>query len=126
VIVENKNVLAEKRGGEKATTNNRMELLGVIKALEFIKRKGAGSKPITVYTDSQYVQKGMTQWIAAWKVKGWKTSDKKPVKNQDLWQKLDALAAGFSLKWAWVKGHAGNPWNERCDTLAQKAIAAER
>ena len=116
-------LLVEKWGAERSTTNNRMELQAVIAALEAlaILRKG---EEVTVYTDSQYVQKGMTIWIKDWKSKGWKTSDKKPVKNQDLWQYLSALAAGFSVNWVWVRGHAGNEYNERCDALTQKAIAS--
>ena len=123
-------VLAEKWGGEKSTTNNRMELQAVIAALEDLPSMRLEDKKVTVYTDSQYVQKGMTLWMGEWKKKGWKTSGKEPVKNQDLWQRLDALASalvttgGFSLNWAWVKGHAGNEYNERCDALTQKAIAS--
>jgi ribonuclease HI len=114
-------VLAEKFGGEKETTNNRMELKAVIAALEALKRTKQGRKA-QVFTDSQYVQKGMTEWIEGWKRNGWKTSDKRPVKNQDLWQRLDALASDFSITWTWVKGHAGNKYNERCDVLTQRAI----
>ena len=121
-------ILAEKWGAEATTTNNRMELLAAISALEALPllcpEFSAESEKISIYTDSQYVQKGITLWIKDWKSKGWKTSDKKPVKNQDLWQRLDALAAGFPLNWLWVKGHAGNEFNERCDKLTQKAIAS--
>ena len=114
-------VLAEKFGAEKETTNNRMELMAVIAALEALKGMKQGRKA-QVFTESQYVQKGMTEWIQGWKRNGWRTSDKKPVKNQDLWQRLDALASDFSITWTWVKGHAGNRYNERCDALTQKAI----
>ena len=116
--------VAENWGGEKATTNNRMELMAVIEALKYLSRTKAAAKEVTVYTDSQYVQKGMSIWLKDWKSKGWKTSSKNPVKNQDLWQCLDSLAAGFSIKWIWVKGHAGDQFNERCDALTQKAIAS--
>jgi ribonuclease HI len=117
-------VVAEDCGGERYTTNNRMELHAVISALRALKRKTDLPRRITLYTDSQYVQKGITEWIHIWKGNSWRTSDKKPVKNQDLWLELDALTSEFSIAWNWVKGHAGNPYNERCDKLAQKAIAA--
>ena len=105
-------------GGEPDTTNNRMELTAVIRALEALKRPC----DIDLYTDSQYVQKGISEWISARKRRGWKTADKKPVKNADLWLQLDALAGGHRIKWHWVKGHAGHAENERCDELARKAI----
>jgi len=117
-------VIAENWGAEKSTTNNRMELMAVIAALEYLSTIQLPTEKITVYTDSQYVQKGMSIWMKDWKSRGWKTSNKKPVKNQDLWQCLDELSAGFSINWAWVKGHAGNELNERCDALTQKAIAS--
>jgi len=122
-------LIAEKWGAEKSTTNNRMELMAVISALEYllgVQAPACNSKTekVTVYTDSQYVQKGMTIWIKDWKSRGWKTSGKDPVKNQDLWQRLDTLATEFSINWVWVKGHAGNRYNERCDLLTQKAIAS--
>ena len=113
----------ENWGAESSTTNNRMELQAVIAALEKVSAKTVPGT-ITVYTDSQYVQKGITEWIKEWKSRGWKTSAKKPVKNQDLWQRLDALSAGLPITWVWVKGHAGNKYNERCDHLTQKAIAS--
>ena len=119
-------VLAENWGAEKDTTNNRMELLAVISALEALPGLKPGNEKLAVFTDSQYVQKGITLWIDEWKRKGWKTSDKKPVKNQDLWQRLDLLAAGLKPDWVWVKGHAGNEFNERCDSLTQIAIASNR
>ena len=106
-------------GGEKNTTNNRMELTAVIRALEALKRPC----PIKVYTDSVYVQKGMTEWIKGWKARQWKTADKKPVKNEDLWRALDELVANQEkVEWIWVKGHAGNVGNERADGLANKGV----
>ena len=117
-------ILAEDWGAEQSTTNNRMELQAVIAALVALHSLNAGSEKATVYTDSQYVQKGMTIWLEEWKKKGWKTRGKEPVKNRDLWQRLDGLAMGFSIIWLWVKGHAGNKYNERCDVLVQKAIAS--
>ena len=113
----------ENWGAEKSTTNNRMELQAVIAALEALSRLDPCPE-ITVHTDSQYVQKGITIWIKDWKSRGWKTSAKQAVKNQDLWQRLDALSGGLPITWVWVKGHAGNKNNERCDLLAQKAIAS--
>jgi ribonuclease HI len=105
-------------GGEPATTNNRMELLAVIRALEALKR----SSQVVVHTDSQYVQKGIYEWIHTWKRKGWKTADRKPVKNEDLWRRLDELAAQHQVKWRWVRGHSGHPENERADELANRGI----
>jgi ribonuclease HI len=107
-------------GGERDTTNNRMELTAVIKALESLKRVCR----IELYTDSQYVRNGITVWMRDWKRRGWKTADRKPVKNQDLWQRLDELAAGHEIHWHWVKGHAGHPENERADELANRGAAA--
>ena len=106
-------------GGERHTTNNRMELTAAIRALEALKKKGTSAR---VYTDSQYVIKGIEEWVGGWKARGWRTADKKPVKNQDLWERLDALAAQHSLEWHWVKGHSGVPGNERVDALANRAI----
>lgn len=110
----------ELSGGERATTNNRMELMAVIEALNALK------KPVraVVYTDSQYVQKGISEWIHGWKRKGWKTAGGDPVKNVDLWQALDAAARVHEVEWKWVKGHAGHPENERVDRLARDAIPA--
>ena len=105
-------------GGEPDTTNNRMELTAVIRALEALKRPSI----VAVHTDSQYVQKGISAWIHNWKRNGWRTSDKKPVKNADLWQQLDTLAQQHEIKWLWVKGHAGHPGNERADQLANRGI----
>ncbi|MDR1949695.1 MAG: ribonuclease HI [Spirochaetaceae bacterium] len=117
-------VIVEKWGGEKETTNNRMELSAALAALDMLRKLNIAPKRVVVFTDSQYVQMGMTQWIFGWKRNGWRTSDKGSVKNQDLWQRLDELAALFPITWEWVKGHAGNPFNERCDKLTQQAIAA--
>ena len=105
-------------GGERNTTNNRMELTAVIRALEALKRPVA----VHIHTDSQYVQKGISQWIHNWKKNGWRTSDKKPVKNADLWQRLDVLSGQHDVAWIWVKGHAGHPGNERADKLANRGI----
>lgn len=105
-------------GGEALTTNNRMELTAVIRALEALKRPVRAE----VHTDSQYVHKGISTWIHGWKKNGWKTADKKPVKNADLWQTLDALARQHEIRWVWVKGHAGHPGNEHADRLANRAM----
>ena len=117
-------IFAEDWGAEENTTNNRMELSAVISSLAALKRLETAPKQLSIYTDSQYVQKGMTEWIKNWKSRGWKTSDKQPVKNKDLWMILDALASEFTVKWIWVKGHSGNLYNERCDELTQTAIAS--
>jgi ribonuclease HI len=106
-------------GGELMTTNNRMELTAVIRALEALKR----TCQLQIYTDSVYVQKGMTEWLASWKARGWRTSDKKPVKNDDLWQQLDLLAQQHQIEWFWVKGHAGHEGNEKADALANEGVA---
>jgi ribonuclease HI len=105
-------------GGERETTNNRMELTAVIQALAALKRPVQAR----IHTDSQYVQKGISSWIHGWKRNGWKTADKKPVKNADLWQELDRLTASHRIEWLWVKGHAGHPENERADALANRGI----
>lgn len=110
----------ELSGAEAHTTNNRMELTAVIQALEALK----WPVKARVYTDSEYVRRGITEWLPAWKARGWRTADKKPVKNQDLWEKLEALAAGHEVEWRWVKGHSGVPGNERVDQLANQAIDA--
>jgi len=107
-------------GGEAATTNNRMELAAVIRALEALRQPSK----VRVYTDSQYVQKGIKEWIHGWKRNGWKTADKKPVKNKELWVELDELRKLHHIEWHWVKGHAGHPENERADALANKGIPA--
>jgi ribonuclease HI len=109
-------------GYDPATTNNRMELMGVIAALRSLTRE----VPVRVHTDSQYVQKGMSEWIHGWKRRGWKTASKEPVKNEDLWRALDTLAAGRAIEWLWVKGHAGHPENERADELARRGIELKR
>jgi ribonuclease HI len=108
----------EIHGGEDATTNNRMELMAVIQALAALKKTSI----IHIYTDSMYVKDGMEKWLYSWKKNGWRTAAKKPVKNIDLWQKLDDALAPHSVKWHWVKGHAGHPENERADELARKGI----
>ena len=105
-------------GGEAGTTNNRMELMAAIRALEALKRPSR----VKLYTDSTYVMKGITAWIRSWKKNGWRTADRKPVKNADLWRELDALVARHEVEWHWVKGHAGHPENERADELANKGI----
>ena len=107
-------------GGEIETTNNRMEMMAVIEALNALKRPCK----VTLHVDSQYVLKGMTEWLTGWKAKGWKTAAKQPVKNVDLWQKLDALVSsgGHHIEWRWVKGHAGDPGNERADALANQGV----
>jgi ribonuclease HI len=112
---------AEMCGGEAQTTNNRMELTAVIEALASLKQRSK----VRVYTDSQYVQKGISEWIHNWKRRGWRTADRKPVKNEDLWRKLDEIASGHHVEWHWVKGHAGHPENERADALANKGIPQE-
>ena len=118
VILRAKGKEKELWGGEAATTNNRMELTAVIRALEALKRPSR----ISVFTDSQYVQKGISEWIHSWKRRGWKTADKNPVKNEDLWRRLDEVAARHEVEWHWVRGHAGHPENERADELANKGI----
>jgi len=110
----------ELAGAERHTTNNRMELTAVIRALEALKKPVAAR----VYTDSQYVRLGITEWLADWKARGWRTAAKKPVKNQDLWSELDALVARHHLEWHWVPAHTGIPGNERVDRLANAAIDA--
>lgn len=105
-------------GGEPHTTNNRMELMAAIKALEVLKR----SCRVVLTTDSQYVKNGITQWLAQWKRRGWKTAAKEPVKNVDLWQRLDAATAAHEVEWRWVRGHSGHTENERADSLAREAI----
>ena len=112
----------ELSGGERATTNNRMELLAAIRGLEAIKRP----QRVRVHTDSQYVKNGITQWIKAWKARGWKTADKKPVANVDLWKELEAAAAQHQVTWHWVRGHSGHAENERADALAREAIVTLR
>ena len=114
VVTDGKNI-AERNGGEKNTTNNRMELSAVIAALNATKKHDS----VEIHTDSQYVKNGMESWLKNWKAKNWRTADKKPVKNQDLWQKLDELASNIKIHWVWVRGHDGEEFNERCDELAR-------
>lgn len=121
----------ERSGGSGETTNNRMELEAVIRALKFLGSKsievlgqatGEVRQTINLHTDSQYVQLGISRWIHTWIQNGWKTSGNKAVKNQELWKRLWELTQQFQLRWVWIKGHAGNPYNERCDRLVQKEI----
>lgn len=108
----------ELRGSEAETTNNRMELMAAIAALEALTEPCS----VALTTDSQYLRQGVTQWLAGWKRNGWKTSNKQPVKNQDLWQRIDAVSQRHQIEWLWVKGHSGHDENERCDQLANLAI----
>ena len=109
-------------GGEPATTNNRMELTAVIESLALLKRH----TPVAIYTDSENVKNGITTWIHGWKKRGWRTADNKPVKNIELWQRLDVLAAGHEVQWHWVRGHTGDPGNERADALANRGVESLR
>ncbi|HSN21791.1 MAG TPA: ribonuclease HI [Usitatibacter sp.] len=109
-------------GGERATTNNRMELTAVIEALSALKRPCR----VVLHTDSQYVQKGITEWLRGWKARGWRTASKEPVKNVDLWKKLDEVVQDHQIRWVWVRGHAGHDGNERADALANKGVASLR
>jgi len=109
-------------GGEPATTNNRMELMGAIMALEALTRPCA----VHLHTDSSYLKGGITSWIGTWKRNGWRTADKKPVKNVELWQRLESAVGAHTIEWHWVKGHAGDPMNERADALARKGMAPFR
>jgi ribonuclease HI len=109
----------ELKGGEALTTNNRMELTAAIEALESLKRRCG----VTLHTDSQYLRGGVTGWLDAWKRNGWRTSDRKPVKNEDLWRRLDATAGRHDVEWLWVKGHAGDEHNERADRLAREGMS---
>ena len=120
VLLDYDGVEKELFGGAPATTNNRMEMTAVIRALEALTRP----TPIEIYTDSQYVMNGMTEWIVNWKRRGWRTADKKPVKNVDLWQRLDELVAAHTVRWHWVRGHAGHRGNERADALANRGVAS--
>jgi len=112
---------AERSGGEECTTNNRMELMAVIRALASVK-----TREVEIHTDSQYVKNGMQSWMKNWKKNNWRTADKKPVKNQDLWQALDARASEFKIHWVWVRGHSGDEMNERADELARTAAEKSR
>jgi ribonuclease HI len=115
-------LVRELSGFEPATTNNRMELLAAINALETLKRP----MRVLLFTDSNYLRQGITTWLPAWKNRGWQTADNKPVKNQDLWQRLEQALARHEVKWRWVRGHSGDPDNERADQLARAAISAGR
>jgi ribonuclease HI len=117
-ILQYKDKEKEIYGGASITTNNRMELQAVIEALQILSRPCE----VRIYTDSQYVQKGMSEWLTGWKARGWKTADKKAVKNADLWQQLDQLSQQHQIKWHWVKGHAGHVMNERADALANLGV----
>jgi len=108
----------EIHGGERHTTNNRMELTAAIRALQALR----GTCRVDVYTDSEYVRKGITEWLAAWKRRGWRTADRKPVKNADLWELLDAESAQHQVSWHWVRGHNRHPENERADQLANRGV----
>ncbi|MCG6870811.1 MAG: ribonuclease HI [Gammaproteobacteria bacterium] len=118
VLLECNGQEKELYGAEQQTTNNRMELMAAIRALEHLKR----SCQVALYTDSQYLRKGITEWIAQWRRRGWRTASKKPVKNIDLWQRLEAAVERHEVEWHWVKGHAGHPGNMRADELANRAI----
>lgn len=118
VVLQAGGRVKELSGGEPATTNNRMELTAAIEALAALKE----SCRVDLYTDSTYVRSGITEWLPAWRARGWRTADRKPVKNQDLWMALADLAARHEVKWHWVKGHAGHPENERADELANKGL----
>ena len=117
-ILEWKGKRRELSGGEPMTTNNRMELLAAIAALEALARP----MPVVLFTDSQYLRQGITEWIAGWRARGWRTADKKPVKNQDLWERLDKARKRHRVEWRWLKGHAGHVENERADELAREEI----
>jgi len=113
----------ELKGGEADTTNNRMEMMAAIQALEALKK---ADRSVILITDSVYLRDGITKWIHGWKKRGWKTADKKPVKNVDLWQRLDELTRSHTIDWRWVKGHAGDPGNERADELAREGLSEAR
>ena len=120
IVVIADGIAKQLSGGEKLTTNNRMELTAAITALQVIRNTPSfAQRPVKLHIDSQYVKNGITTWIKGWKSKGWKTADKKPVKNQDLWVQLDALNEGLNINWIWVKGHAGIEYNEICDQLCK-------
>jgi ribonuclease HI len=118
-ILRHREVEKELSGFDPATTNNRMEMMAAISGIEALKRPCR----VRLYSDSQYLRDGITKWIHGWKVRGWRTADKKPVKNVDLWQRLEAAAARHQIAWEWVRGHSGHPENERADALARAAIA---
>ncbi|HET8608218.1 MAG TPA: ribonuclease HI [Burkholderiales bacterium] len=122
VLLEYDGAVRELYGGEPLTTNNRMELTAVIRALEALKR----SCRVRLHTDSQYVQQGISSWIHNWKRRGWRTADRKPVKNADLWRQLDELAGNHDVEWVWVRGHAGHRGNEHADRLANRGVESVR
>ena len=125
IVLRDGEVYVSRSGAEEKTTNNRMELLAAIEALSFVKAEEALNEgTISVYTDSQYVQRGASEWMLLWKERHWRNSDRMPVKNKDLWEKLDELAQGMSIEWFWVRGHAGNEYNEMADSLTKEAVAA--
>ena len=121
-LLEYRGQTRELKGGERRTTNNRMELMAAIMALEALRRPSR----VVLHTDSTYVREGITSWIHNWKKRGWKTAAKKPVKNVELWQRLDAAVASHEVEWRWVKGHSGNPGNERADALANEGMDEAR
>ncbi|HZP66659.1 MAG TPA: ribonuclease HI [Rudaea sp.] len=121
-VLRYKTVQKELSGGERATTNNRMELMAAIRALEALRRTSS----VRLTTDSQYLKQGIEEWLPRWRANGWRTSDKKPVKNQDLWERLAAAAAAHRVEWLWTRGHAGHPENELADRLAREAALAAK
>lgn len=118
VMIDSDGQRRELAGADSSTTNNRMELMAAIAALKICEPE----RPLTLVTDSQYVRKGITEWMTGWKSRGWMTAARKPVKNRDLWEQLDSLAEQLTVEWKWVKGHSGDPGNERADQLANEAI----
>lgn len=122
-IIKNDSLYHEASGGEPMTTNNRMELLGIIEGLGYIEQFLENPGEIRVFTDSQYAYYGITKWITDWKKRNWKNAQKEPVKNRELWEKLDRLTAALQVEYNWIRGHAGHPENEACDLLARNAIA---
>lgn len=123
-VVQHGETILERAGSDSLTTNNKMELTAVIQALRFVQRELDAVDSVLVTTDSQYVKNGITSWIHTWIRNGWKTAAKKPVKNRELWEQLYELSQATTVQWAWVRGHAGDVHNERCDQLVQQAIAA--
>jgi ribonuclease HI len=122
--------IREGYGGDPLTTNNRMELVGAIEGLAAIEARISSGELsaglVEIRTDSQYVKNGVTTWIISWKRNGWRTAGKSPVKNKDLWERLDALSSSLGARWTWVEGHSGEAWNERCDELARRGVAENR
>ncbi|MBN1413195.1 MAG: ribonuclease HI [Spirochaetales bacterium] len=126
-ILKDGSTETRKAGGNRSTTNNRMELQAVIEAFHHLLRnKAAPDAEAAVFTDSEYVKKGITDWILRWEKNGWKTAGKKPVKNKELWMELRALSLKFAIKWHWIKGHAENPFNNACDEMARREIGKYR